>query len=572
MTDELDLAAEELDLERSILVESFADFFRAGWHVLEPSTPLAWGWALEAVCTHLQVTVEDWARRQGEPTFEQRIRDLLITMPPGSAKSRLLAYLVPWAWLRWPSLRAIALSCNPRVALRDSMYSRDLIASSWYQSTFAPSWQVRIDSDAKGLYSNTVGGFRAAMGFDARIVGERGDLIIVDDPHDPEEAESDAQRDHVHDRWESSIGNRVNDLGSSIRIGIAHRAHEDDWSSRRIAEGYAHLDLPMEFETDRACTTPLGNPDPRTVEGECLHPERFPPEVVAAEKTRMGARRWATFAQGRPAPAGGALVKIGWLRFHRSADAPDASTARPKGCWTGPAVALPDTFDAIVIAGDLAMGRLTKAGDYNVLVAVGKKASAFFLLELWRARADFPEVQRQFRAMSGRYPRARKVVEQAAAGGSLVSSLQAEISGLIGIPPSGSKEQRLQAVLQFYEAGNVHLDEHHPITTTVLHELTTFPNGRHDDIVDALSLALAQLPTGGNGDERMRAVARNLAHAGRRRMGPPMTSPLAPRRDPRQGPAYERRMQGLEARAARGDALNGEQRKRLAFYLERRKS
>ena len=123
---------------------SFADFFRAGWSVLEPTTPLAWSWPYEAVCAHLQATIEDWARRQHDPTFVQRIRDLLVTLPPGFLKSRLLTYLIPWAWLRWPELRAICLSCNPRVALRDSMYARDVIASQWYQQTFRPTWTVRI--------------------------------------------------------------------------------------------------------------------------------------------------------------------------------------------------------------------------------------------------------------------------------------------------------------------------------------------------------------------------------------------------------------------------------------------
>lgn len=487
-----DIAAEVAALERSILRDDFASFFRAGWSVLEPSTPLLWAWPYEEVCRHLQAAIEGWARRQHAPAHVQAVRDCLVTLPPGCLKSRLLAYLVPWAWLRFPTLRAIALSCNPRVALRDSMYSRDVIASEWYQRTFAPRWQVRLDSDAKGLYSNTLGGFRSAMGFDARIVGERGDLIIVDDPHDPDEAESDAQRTHVHDRWDGSIGNRVNDLASSIRLGIAQRTHEDDWSARRIAEGWVHLDLPMTFEPERACTTPLGTPDQRTEEGESLHPERFTPEVIAAERKRVGERRWATLYMGRPAPAGGALVKLEWLRFWREPGKPDAASSRPRGCWQGPSVELPNSFSSVTIAADLGMGKKTQHGDFSVVVAIGKSGSSFHVLDVWRERADFPEIQRAFKAMAARWPMARKVVEQAAAGASLVSSLRAEVPGLIGIPPQGSKEQRLHAVLSFFEAGNVHLNEYAPQLAELIGELTLFPRARHDDFVDALSLGLGQ--------------------------------------------------------------------------------
>ena len=480
------------ELEAELYTRSFADFFRAGWHVLEPTTPLVWGWALDIVAEHLQALVEDWAQRQSDASFVQRIRDLLCTLPPGTAKSRLLVYLVPWAWLRWPSLRAICVSCNPRVALRDSMYSRDVIASHWYQRTFTPSWQVRQDSDAKSVYTNTVGGFRAAQGFDARIVGERGDLIVVDDPHDPEEVESDAQRSHVHDRWDSSIGNRLNDLGSSIRVGIAQRTHEDDWSARRIAEGWAHVDLPMLYEPERACTTPLGTADPRVVEDEPIDEVRFTPDVIAKERARVGERRWSTLYQGRPAPRTGAMVKRADFRFWRHDGDPQVAQ-RPEHCYAGPAVVVPSTFDAIVIAGDLAGGKLTVRGDFNALVVVGRRAARYFVLQFWVKRAGFPEVQTKVRELARLYPTAKKVIEAAASGASLVASLEAEISGLVGKVASGDKESRLESVLAVFEAGQVFFPDGAPGLDALITSLTVFPNGTHDDDVDAISLALSEL-------------------------------------------------------------------------------
>jgi len=501
-----DWASAELELERSILRESLADFVRASWHVLEATTPLVWGRHLDVICGAVQAVIEDWAHRQRDPSFVQPVRDLLVTLPPGTLKSRVLALSIPWAWLRYPELRAICLSTNPRVALRDSVYAREVVGSSWYQRTFEPTWTVKTDVDAKGMFANSAGGYRSAMGIDARIVGERGDLIVVDDPHDPEEAESEAQRSAVLERWDTSISNRLNDLGSSIRIGICQRVHEHDWAAARIAEGWCHVNLPLEFEPESACHTVIAS-DWRTIDGECLHPARFTLEVIAAEKLRCGERRWATLYQQRPAPAAGSIVRTSWLRFWRAPDAPDASITRPKGCWSGPAIVLPPKMDATVIAADLAMGKATASGDYNVIVAVGRKGSSFYLLECWRARADFPEVQRQFRAMASRHPRgAKKVVEQAAAGASLVASLKSEISGLVGIPPSGSKEQRLQAVLAFFEAGNVHLDETWTGLDAAVSELVTFPNARHDDFVDAMTLALGQLSTNDADVERARKM------------------------------------------------------------------
>ncbi len=386
----------------------------------------------------------------------------------------------------------LAISGNPRLSLRDSMLVRQLVTSTWFVETFRPAWTIRQDQDAKGALGNTAGGVRLAMGWDARAVGEHVDWIQADDPHDPEQVESDATRVGVVEKWDGSWANRVNDLASSIRSGIAQRTHEADWSSARIAENWVHLDLPMLFESERDCRTPLGRPDPRTIEGEVLHPERFPPEVIAAEQTRLGPRRWATLMQGRPAPLGGAMVKVADLRFWRH-DASPQVAARPRGCYSGPAVVIPSTMDAIVLAGDLAGGKLTTKGDFNALVVVGRRAAKFYLLEFWVRRAGFPEVQEKVRELSRRYPRAKKVIESAASGASLVASLEREISGLVGRVAKGDKESRLESVLAFFEAGNVHMPDGMPGVDDLIASLTTFPNAAHDDDVDGISLALSEL-------------------------------------------------------------------------------
>ncbi len=479
--------------ERSRLRRSLKDFFRAGWHVLEPTTPFQAAKHLDVLCDHLQAQLEGWAAKQADPTFEPPIQNLLATLPPGTLKSRALVMASAWAWVRWPSLKMLATSGNPRLALRDSMFFRQVVTSSWYVETFRPTWQIRDDQDAKGALGNTAGGVRLALGWDARAVGEHVDWIQADDPHDPEQVESDATRVGVLEKWDGSWANRVCDLASSIRTGIAQRTHEQDWSAARIAEGWAHLDLPMLYEPDRECVTPLGKPDWRTVEGESIQPARFTPEVIDKERTRVRERRWATLYQGRPAPASGAMVKLADLRFWRKQSAPHVA-ARPKGCYAGPARTLP-AMDAVVIAGDLAGGKLTTKGDFNALVAVGRSGADFYLLEFWVKRAGFPEVQAKVRELARRYPSAKKVIESAASGASLVASLESEIAGLVGQTAKGDKESRLESVLAFFEAGNFHLPDGAPGVDALVASLTTFPNAAHDDDVDAISLALSVLAT-----------------------------------------------------------------------------
>ena len=72
-------------------------------------------------------------------------------------------------------------------------------------------------------------------------------------------------------------------------------------------------------------------------------------------------------------------------------------------------------------------------------------------------------------------------------------TLKGEISGIIAISPSGGKEARAAAVQPQIESGNVYLPDGAAWLDPFVEEFATFPRGRHDDQVDALTQALADL-------------------------------------------------------------------------------
>ncbi len=65
--------------------------------------------------------------------------------------------------------------------------------------------------------------------------------------------------------------------------------------------------------------------------------------------------------------------------------------------------------------------------------------------------------------------------------------LKHEISGIIPIEPDGTKLARAHAVTALFEAGNIVLPDSSlcPWVDDFRLELTRFPNGAHDDQVDA---------------------------------------------------------------------------------------
>jgi predicted phage terminase large subunit-like protein len=472
---------------------SLAYFIRAGWHVLEPGTTLEWNWHHDALCDHLQALFMDWMGHQRDPSFVQRFRNFLANVPPGTMKSRIVSVYFPaWAWLIWPPWRAIFLSSNPRVALRDSVACRDVIRSSWYQDTFRPRWRLSDDQDAKSLFKNTEGGFRQAMGFSARITGDRADALVWDDPHDAEEVMSRVSREAVLERWDSAIGNRVNDLRSSVRIGIMQRLHEEDLAGHVLGHGgWEHLRLPMEFEMPSPCKcesctrgSVIGWKDPRTTPGELLHPARFPRDVLAAELTRLKAYGYAGQMQQRPAPAKGAFFSRDWWKFWCHASDPI------EGC-----VPLPSEFDEQLQSWDLTF-KGTSTSDFVTGQVWGRKLADRFLLDQVRGQLSFTATKTAFRTLTAKWPKAaRKLVEDKANGPAIIDELRREIGGIVPVEPEGGKEARAHAAAPYVEAGNVYLP--HPRIAPWVHDFieehASFPKGANDDQVDAHTQAAVRM-------------------------------------------------------------------------------
>jgi hypothetical protein len=125
-------------------------------------------------------------------TGRQRIQNLLINVPPGTGKSRIVSVFTPaWMWLRWPPFKFMfsAPTRTSRCATR--LYCKDVIESEWYQDTFKPTWGLDKSQNAKSYFRNTAGGERRAKGIMSRITGGRSDGLLIDDPHDAQDAKSD---------------------------------------------------------------------------------------------------------------------------------------------------------------------------------------------------------------------------------------------------------------------------------------------------------------------------------------------------------------------------------------------
>jgi predicted phage terminase large subunit-like protein len=451
------------EIEQEKAERHLREFVRQAWPVLEPDTPFVPGRHIEAICAHLQAVTEG------------RIRRLLICMPPRHMKSLLVAVLWPcWEWIRHPARRWLYCSYAGSLAVRDSVKCRRLLESPWYRQRWGDRFELTSDQNEKSRFENDRSGYRISLGVGGAATGEGGDRVIVDDPHNVKDATSDIIRQGVLDWWDQVMSTRLNDLKTGAMVIVMQRVHENDLAGQVLRQGgYDSLILPAEYEGDSHLTS-IGWRDHRREPGELLWPERFGSEEIAALKKTMGSYAAAAQLQQRPAPAEGGILKRQWWRFWRQ---------------------LPSAFDEVIQSWDCAF-KGSADSDYVVGQVWGRKGADKYLLDQVRSRMDCPATIQAVRKLSEKWPQAqRKLVEDKANGPAVIDMLRHQISGLVAVNPEGGKESRAHGVSAQIEAGNVYLPEPGtaPWVNELIEECAMFPQGAHDDQVDALTQALVRL-------------------------------------------------------------------------------
>jgi predicted phage terminase large subunit-like protein len=453
-----------LAIDREIARRSLAEFAKMAWPLLEPSTPLKWGWALDALCAHLEAV-----------TYGQ-IQNLLANVPPGMMKSLMVNVIWPaWEWgpAGKPHLRSLNTSHKQELAVRDSMKCRRLITSQWFQER----WPLVLmqDQNTKTKFENQATGFIDAMAFTS-MTGSRGDRVKLDDPLSVDSANSEADLKSAELTFNEALPTRVNDLEKSSIIVIMQRLHSKDTSGIILDTGldFVHLCLPMEFDPERRCVTPIFS-DPRTYEGELLFPERFPAAAVAKLKKQLGSYGSAGQLQQRPSPRGGGMLKRHWftvksaaptgVRWVRAWDL--AATDDPSAAWTAGA-------------------KIGEAPDGN-----------FWIGDMRRIQGSAEEVERLLRntasrdgiGVKGSIPQ-----DPGQAGKAQVQYLIKKLAGYpyTSSPESGDKATRASPFAAQSEAGNVYLVDG-PWVETFLAEAEEFPFGKWKDQIDAVSRGFAML-------------------------------------------------------------------------------
>ncbi len=311
--------------ENKIRQGGLVAFVRHFWHVLEPETPFIDGWPLWAMCEHLEAV-----------TFGEITR-LLMNVPPGFMKSLLVDVFWPaWEWgpMDMAHLRYVTFSYSSSLTERDNGKFGDLVTDTEFQWLFGD--RVKLVKKGEVKVGNRKRGWKLASSVGGVGTGERGDRVILDDPHNVKDIESETVRTETVRWFRESMSDRLNSIATGAIVIIMQRVHEEDVSGCIIDPDngfeFCHLMIPIEYAWDYQTIETAGSIDPVQTQigwidprfedanpdaerGENAWPERFPVEECRKMERSKGPYAWAGQYQQAPAPRGGGIFQRSWWQL-----------------------------------------------------------------------------------------------------------------------------------------------------------------------------------------------------------------------------------------------------------------
>lgn len=405
-----------------------------------------------------------------------RLLRLIITFPPRHGKSELTSRRFPaWCWGRDPYRHIILGTYNQPFA---EDYGRDVrgIVNSPSFATIFPNCVLAKGSQAADRLKTEQGGMAVFVGRGGSATGRGGDILIIDDPlKDRAEANSQTTREELWDWFNDTISTRLmSDTGAIIIIQT--RWHEDDLVGRLTDPTNPHYSK-TEAANWKIINIPAIAEDKDVLgrkRGEALWPERFGVDFLEAFRSRNPVGFSALYQQ-RPTPEDGDFFKDDMIITYKPEETPHPSKMR------------------IYAASDHAVG-IKQTNDLTCLLVVGvDENDVIWLLDCWWKREKTDKVVEAMLKLMAKW---KPMIWWAESGhisksiGPFLFKRMREERIYVNVReqvPSADKTTRAQSIQGRASMGMLRFPARAHWYGNARNELLKFPQGNHDDFVDALA-------------------------------------------------------------------------------------
>ena len=402
-----------------------------------------------------------------EAVVRGEVKNLMVLMPPGAAKSTYTSKLFPpWFLAQRPNLTILACSHSGELATSFGRIARNYAEGNerWLgyhldrASRAADEWET---SNHGRFFCNGVG---------AGLSGHRADLGLIDDFCGKEEdVNSKLFNDKVWDWYLNDFVPRLKPGGA--RVIIANHRNENDLCGRLLAkepDKWRVIRFRLLIETEeQAEQDPLG----RKI-GEWLWPEYFTKELVME---RMENPRASGIEQQDPSPEKGNFFQAEWFSQNEYKS--------------------PDAFKngRFYAASDHAVSTSQVADNTCMGCGVFKEGILYIHPDIvWDRLGPQRQVKEMLR-LCATYKPLTWWAEKGHISKSILPFLQDQMmdtrvfANLVQVVPVRDKMTRAQSINAMMSMGLVKWPSFAPWYSRAKHELLTFPNGKHDDFVDFIA-------------------------------------------------------------------------------------
>lgn len=408
---------------------------------------------------------------------EGRIPNLMLLLPPGSAKSTYAdVVFIPWFMAKYPRKNVILASYATNIARKQGRRARQLIKSNSFATLF-PNAKLSAASSAAEEWALDSGGEFMAGGLLSGLTGNRAALGICDDLiAGREEAESETTRQKTWDAYIDDFCSRL--IPGAPQVMILTRWHQEDPAGRILPENWAGESGDFDGRDGRkwhviclpAICERADDPLGRKI-GETLWPEWF--NLAHWEPFKRNARTWSSLYQQRPSPEEGTYFQREWFHRYKPHELPKA--LRKYGV---------SDYAVTDGGGDYTTHRVWGVDSATDLWLLPGGYRAQETSDKWiEAKIDLILEHKPF-AWFGEGGVIQKAIEPALLRRMKEREARCRLEWMSSIHDKPTRARGFQARASMR---TVHLPEG-PEGDAILDEYLRFPAGKHDDDVDGASL------------------------------------------------------------------------------------
>ena len=409
-----------------------------------------------------------------------KLKRLIINMPPRHTKSEFASHLFPAYLLgKNPKLKIIEATHTADLAINFGRKVRDLIDTEEYAGIF-PRTELKADSRSAGKWLTSQGGEYYASGIGGALAGRGADLFIIDDPHSEQDAFSDRALEEAYDWFMTGPRQRLQPGGAIVIVMT--RWSKKDLTGKLVRKMMQEKAAAQWKVIEFPAILPSGNP---------LWPEFWKLDELETIRASVPPSKWAAQYMQRPTGEGISIIPKEWFNIWPNDNPPNCEY-------------LIQSYDTAFLKNERA--DFTAITTWGVFYPEGKiddelyngEEAHLILLDCIKERFDFPELKREAMRLYEHWEPDTVIIETKASGIPLTQELRR-----LGIPintysPNRGQDKiaRLNSVSPIFQDSKVWVPDNR-WAEELMEEVTDFPNGEHDDLVDATTLALMRFRAGG---------------------------------------------------------------------------